>query len=51
MQQTAQGAEGKWLDLWLDVMQEEADDQMDTVEVYQMMNGICEDEALKELNL
>ena len=25
-------------------------DQMDMVEAYEMMNGMCEDEGMKELN-
>ena len=50
MQQIAAVAEGSWLDSWPGTKQEE-EDQMDTVEAYEMMNGRCEDEGVKELNL
>ena len=51
MQQIAEVAEGSWLDLWPGTMQEEVEDQIYTVEAYKMMNGMCEDEGMKELNL
>ena len=35
---------------WSGTMLKEVDDQMDTVEAYEM-NGMCEDEGVKELNL
>ena len=34
---------------WPGTMQEEVDDQMDKVEVYQIINGMCRDEGMKEL--
>ena len=43
--------EGNLLDSLPGTMQEEVEDQMDTVEVYEMMNGMCEDEGVKELYL
>ena len=30
-------------------MQEEVEDQMDTVEAYEMINGMCEDERVKRV--
>ena len=33
------------------MMQKEVEDQMDMVEAYKMMNTMCEDEGVKELNL
>ena len=51
MQETAEVAEESWLYSWPGTMQEEAEDQRYTVETYEMMNGICEDENVKELNL
>ena len=44
-------AEGNWLDSWLGRMQEELEDQMDTVEAKGKMNGMCKDQGVKELNL
>ena len=43
--------EGCWLDSWPGTMQEEVKDQMDTADTYEMMNGMCEDEGVIELNL
>ena len=44
-------AEGGWLDSWPSTMQEEVEDQMDTVEVYDIMNGMCKDKGVKESNV
>ena len=51
MHQIVVVAEGSWLDSWPGTMQEEIENQMDTFEVYEMMNGMCEDEGVKELKL
>ena len=32
-------------------MQKDTEDQMNTAEAYEMMNGMCEDEGVKEFNL
>ena len=50
MQQIAEVVEGSWLGSWLGTMQEEVADQMDTVEVYEMKNGMCEGDGVKKLN-
>ena len=50
MQQIVEVAEGTWLHSWQDKMQEEVD-QKYTVEPYKMMNGMCEDGGVKELNI
>ena len=49
MQQMAIVVERNWLDSWPRTMQEEAGYQTDTVEAYEMMTGMSEDET-KELN-
>ena len=46
MQQIAEVAEGNWLDSLPDTMQEGVD-KIDTVEAYDMMNGMCNDEKVK----
>ena len=50
MQQIAEVAERNWFNYWPGEMKEEVGSQTDTVEVYEMMTGICEDEVDK-LNL
>ena len=51
VQQMAEVEEGGWLDSWPVTGQEEVKGQMDTVEPYKVMNGMCEDEGAKDLNL
>ena len=51
MQQTAEVAEGSWLDSWPGTMQEKVGDQIDTVEAYNIINGMYEDEGVKELHI
>ena len=51
VQQIVEVAEGSWSDSWPDTMQVEIEDQQDTVEAYEMMNGMCQDEEVKGLNL
>ena len=43
MQQIEEIEEGSWLLSWLGTMQEEVECQINTVEVHEMMNGMCED--------
>ena len=41
--------EGRWLNSWPGTLQEEVEDQMDTVETYEMMNRKHKDDGVKEL--
>ena len=51
MQQITGVGEGNWFDSWPGTMPDERDYQMDIVEAYEMVNGMCEDEEVIELNL
>ena len=51
MQQIAEVAKGSLLDSWSGTVQEEVEDQMNIVKAYEMMNGMCKDEGVKDLNL
>ena len=44
-------AEESRLDSWPGAMQEKVEDQMNTVEVYKMVNGMSKYEGVKQLNL
>ena len=50
MQHLAEVAERGWLDSWSETLKEEAGGQMDALEAYQVMTGMCKDEEI-ELNL
>ena len=49
MQQIAEVAEGSWLHSWPDTKQEEVEDLKDTIDVYEVMNGMCDDEGVKDI--
>ena len=51
MQQIAEVAEGTWMYSWAFTMQEEVENQRDTIKMYYMMNGMCENEGVNGLNL
>ena len=51
MQQVAEVADEGWLGSLPGTMQDEAEEQMDTVEACEMMNEKCEDGGVNELNL
>ena len=51
MQQIVEVTEENWLYSCPGTMQVEVEDKMDTVEACEMMNGMCADKRMKDLNL
>ena len=51
MQQVAAVAEGNWSDSWSGTTSEGEDDKLNMIEAYRMMNGACEDEEDRALNM